>query len=471
MSDGAAPDAGELAGASILACMRSCGAWPAGGSGAAAGGASPPSERSWWSGPPLEAAPLPLFRPRASPAAVGAASKALSASSPAASSGSSSGTVAYSSWEETSRASDAPLAASVAASRGRRKASAAAGAGVAALCQAASPVAQFAVASPAFGAASPASPARSASPAPETPRLSPAAAPAAPASPPPSAAALAAQAAELQARAQASSAASASAPAPSPPAPSRLRAGARAHSASSAAGARGVHKTSGAASAIHARRSYTWRGVRRPRTPDGRSRRVGADADGAAAGAPSSAPPAAASGVAGLCAPSPSAASAPGASPLCSSALPGACAPSSPLGAGAEAVDPREGDKEWAALTTWLRMNLHNPRTPRKLVLFVGSQDASTKRWRFSLNPDLEWADVSPDTRARLSNLLEEARTAFRRKYPGRHPDAWVRKSQKYRPPGSTASYQVTLGDLVTSLAEVYERHERAAAQADAHRA
>lgn len=445
MGDVVMPDAVELAGASILAFMRSSGA-------CGEGVCSPSSERPWWSAAPLEAAPLPLFRPRA---AFGSVCKALSASSPAASSGSSSGTMAYPSWEETSCATDASGAACVATSRGRRHPAAAAVGAAHALAPAQAVTSTFGASSAALGSVSPASSARSASPAPETPRQSPSAAPAAPSSPS-AAGRLSAAAGRLRERAQASSAASPSAPAAtspsapaatSPSALSRLRGGARV--AAGAAGARGgVHKASGAASAIHARRSYTWRGVRRPRTPEGRPRR------GAASGAADEADAALGSEA------SSAEALVRGASPVAASALPSASPDAS-----AFPVDPREGDKEWAALTTWLRMNLHNPRTPRKLVLFVGLQDAATKRWSFALNPELEWADVSPDTRARLSNLLEEARAAFRRKYPGRHPEAWVRKSQKYRPPGSAASYQVTLGDLVTSLARVYEQHELGAAR------
>ncbi len=48
-------------------------------------------------------------------------------------------------------------------------------------------------------------------------------------------------------------------------------------------------------------------------------------------------------------------------------------------------------DKEWAALTTWLRMNLHHPRTVKREVLFLGKHVEG--RWvslaccRVSLDP------------------------------------------------------------------------------------
>jgi len=129
----------------------------------------------------------------------------------------------------------------------------------------------------------------------------------------------------------------------------------------------------------------------------------------------------------------------------------------------------RQRDKEWAALTTWIRMNLHHvslrlvercffcagrgggavgaeqrvsspsslvyqavqccsaqltsphppptldapapnpqPRTAKKRVLFVGTQDAETGAWSFELNAGLTWEDVSPETKLRLRTLPEE---------------------------------------------------------------
>ena len=43
-------------------------------------------------------------------------------------------------------------------------------------------------------------------------------------------------------------------------------------------------------------------------------------------------------------------------------------------GVGGSGVPPRRDElaKEWAALTTWIRMNLHQARTARRKVLFVG---------------------------------------------------------------------------------------------------
>ncbi|GIL86425.1 hypothetical protein Vretifemale_14758 [Volvox reticuliferus] len=41
-------------------------------------------------------------------------------------------------------------------------------------------------------------------------------------------------------------------------------------------------------------------------------------------------------------------------------------------GAGAGTGERGHRDKEWAALTTWLRMNLHQPRTAKREVLFLG---------------------------------------------------------------------------------------------------
>ena len=93
----------------------------------------------------------------------------------------------------------------------------------------------------------------------------------------------------------------------------------------------------------------------------------------------------------------------------CSAAEASAAVPAAaPMAASCGSSDTREGDKEWAALTTWLRMNLHNPRTAKKVVLFVGQNDAASGRWLFDLNPALTWADVSQDTKLRLRDLLSE---------------------------------------------------------------
>ena len=61
--------------------------------------------------------------------------------------------------------------------------------------------------------------------------------------------------------------------------------------------------------------------------------------------------------------------------------------------------------KEWAALTTWIRMNLHQPRTNKRKVLFVGhhprlhpvpgaeaaiGETREAERWRGRLGPSGE---------------------------------------------------------------------------------
>lgn len=129
-----------------------------------------------------------------------------------------------------------------------------------------------------------------------------------------------------------------------------------------------------------------------------------------------------------------------------------------------EASSCKEGARAWAALTTWLRMNIHNARTAKKVVLFVGQRAASGGRWAFALNPSLTWADVSPETRQRLQHLPQEAAQAFRSKYPTRSPEDWRLKSQKYKPPGTAQTSLVLLEDLVLSLHKVWQQHEGAAA-------
>lgn len=165
--------------------------------------------------------------------------------------------------------------------------------------------------------------------------------------------------------------------------------------------------------------------------------------------------------------------------------------------------------------------NIHNARTAKKVVLFVGQRAASGGRWAFALNPSLTWADVSPETRQRLQHLPQEAAQAFRRqggglghrlreglrcwlewrcvlrgvacrgqpaqhhcrplplptafplslpsappcsKYPTRSPEDWRLKSQKYKPPGTAQTSLVLLEDLVLSLHKVWQQHEGAAA-------
>eukprot|EP00775_Hariotina_reticulata_P011789 gene11789-11934_t len=111
----------------------------------------------------------------------------------------------------------------------------------------------------------------------------------------------------------------------------------------------------------------------------------------------------------------------------------------------------RQRDKDWAALTTWLRMNLHHPRTAKKLVLFVGEQNEANGSWCFSLNPGLSWDDLSLETKLRLKLLPVEAEQAFQHKYPDRPCHEWGSKMQKYKPPGSNSSnssFNVSLSDM-----------------------
>ncbi|KIZ06584.1 hypothetical protein MNEG_1370 [Monoraphidium neglectum] len=105
-------------------------------------------------------------------------------------------------------------------------------------------------------------------------------------------------------------------------------------------------------------------------------------------------------------------------------------------------------DKDWAALTTWIRMNLHHPRTAKKLVLFVGRRHPATGAWSFDLDPRLTWDDVSEETKRRLSLLPEEAARTYARKYPHRAPGGWTRRPQKYAAPGGGAGGVVPLGEL-----------------------
>ncbi|KAG2487295.1 hypothetical protein HYH03_014135 [Edaphochlamys debaryana] len=132
--------------------------------------------------------------------------------------------------------------------------------------------------------------------------------------------------------------------------------------------------------------------------------------------------------------------------------LPAAIAPA---GSG----DRADRDKEWAALTTWLRMNLHHPRTTKREVLFLG-QHVEGRGWNFFLNPALGWNDVSPETKMRLRTLPQETELAFSRKYPNKPPRDWVKKTQKYRPPGCSVTYAVPLADLVYSLTSIYYKFE-----------
>ena len=185
---------------------------------------------------------------------------------------------------------------------------------------------------------------------------------------------------------------------------------------------------------------------------------------------------------------------------------------------GGEGAPPGAKDelaKEWAALTTWIRMNLHQPRTARRKVLFVGHHPtlnpvpevetperaagesaAGEKRkapdgasggggaspcpsggkarrtgaacvssrgrrreeddFVFVLNPDLDWSDVGHDTRVRMKTLVAETMDIFERKYKKRKVWEWERKVQKYRPPGTNKTFNVPLGNVVRGIQEAY---------------
>ena len=116
----------------------------------------------------------------------------------------------------------------------------------------------------------------------------------------------------------------------------------------------------------------------------------------------------------------------------------------------------KEQDKEWAALTTWLRMNLHQLRTSKRQVLFTADSPAPGQPWVFQLNPNLTWDDINEDTKLRLKTLPEETEAAYARKYPKRPSSEWQHKTQKYRPQCSTSTVQVPLGEMVNSLRDIY---------------
>uniref|UniRef100_A0A7S1SU11 Uncharacterized protein n=1 Tax=Tetraselmis chuii TaxID=63592 RepID=A0A7S1SU11_9CHLO len=120
----------------------------------------------------------------------------------------------------------------------------------------------------------------------------------------------------------------------------------------------------------------------------------------------------------------------------------------------------KERDKEWAALTTWLRMNLHQPRTNKRVVLFTADHPAPGQPWVFHLNSQLSWDDVSEETKLRLKTLPEETEAAFAHKYPSRPSHEWQAKTQKYRPVGESATIQVPLGEMVYSLRDMYALFE-----------
>lgn len=116
--------------------------------------------------------------------------------------------------------------------------------------------------------------------------------------------------------------------------------------------------------------------------------------------------------------------------------------------------------KEWAALTTWLRMNLHQARTAKRQVCFVGWRSKQHGRWVFDLNPKLPWSEVSRETKQRLRSLPKEAEKAFVRKYPARDPNAWQDKAIKYKPGCDIDAYDIAMGPLVSDLHNLYLKHE-----------
>jgi hypothetical protein len=191
-------------------------------------------------------------------------------------------------------------------------------------------------------------------------------------------------------------------------------------------------------------------------------------------------------------------------------------------GVGGSGVPPRRDElaKEWAALTTWIRMNLHQARTARRKVLFVGhhprlnpvdgvasrlpanycvnadakvgekrkasgsdkdpdsrellrldkrGRQMSARHWAdrrareeddfvFVLNPELDWSDIGHDTRVRMKTLVAETIDIFRRKYHKRKPEEWERKIQKYKPPGSDKTFNIPLGRVVRGIQDAYFR-------------
>lgn len=98
-------------------------------------------------------------------------------------------------------------------------------------------------------------------------------------------------------------------------------------------------------------------------------------------------------------------------------------------------LDKADCDKEWAALTTWIRMNLHQPRTQKRVVLFVGCWVEASGRWVFNLNQELTWDDVGAETKLRLRTLPEETVRVPALPglaWPGRCPDSVSRPAMAW---------------------------------------
>ena len=74
----------------------------------------------------------------------------------------------------------------------------------------------------------------------------------------------------------------------------------------------------------------------------------------------------------------------------------------------------------------------------------------------FVLNPELRWSDVGHDTRVRMRTLVEETMDIFGRKYAKRRPEDWEKKLQKYRPPGTGKTFNVPLGNVVRGIQDAY---------------
>ncbi|KXZ44492.1 hypothetical protein GPECTOR_67g333 [Gonium pectorale] len=60
----------------------------------------------------------------------------------------------------------------------------------------------------------------------------------------------------------------------------------------------------------------------------------------------------------------------------------------------------------------------------------------------------------------RLRTLPQETELAFTRKYPEKPERDWVKKTQKYRPPGASVTYAVPLAEMIYSLTAIYYRFE-----------
>jgi len=78
----------------------------------------------------------------------------------------------------------------------------------------------------------------------------------------------------------------------------------------------------------------------------------------------------------------------------------------------------------------------------------------------FVMNPELDWSDVSHDTRVRMKTLVAETQDIFARKYKKRQAWEWERKVQKYRLPGGK-TFSVPLGNVVRGIQEAFFKYDR----------